>query len=245
MICESKIAVMQKKTKVALITIGSIIALGVIAAIAVPPIYSNFVSRNAADRPSVTASSGDSSSEGSSSDSGSDYAGTWNIKTGSEAGYRLNEVLNGTDVVVTGRTSDVTGTLTIDDDNKTLSAAEIEVDVTTIKTDNDRRDNYFRTNTVNTAENPKGTFKLTKPVTLKEELTGSAVVTAEVTGDLTLNGVTKEVTLNVDVAKKGSNIQVAGVIPITFADYNIEAPSLGFVSVEPTGDVEFQLLASK
>ena len=146
---------------------------------------------------------------------------------------------------MTGRTSDVTGTLTIEDDNKTLSAAEIEVDVTTIKTDNDRRDNYFRTNTVKTAENPKGTFKLTKPVTLKEELTGSAVVTAEVTGDLTLNGVTKEVTLNVDVAKNGSNIQVAGVIPITFADYNIEAPSLGFVSVEPNGDVEFQLLASK
>ena len=83
---------MQKKTKVTLITIFSIVALGVIAAFAVPPIYSSIVSGNAADKPSVTASSGDSSSEGNSSDSGSYYAGTWNITTGSEAGYRLNQL---------------------------------------------------------------------------------------------------------------------------------------------------------
>nr|WP_245542796.1 hypothetical protein [Pseudoclavibacter soli] len=33
----------------------------------------------------------------------------------------------------------------------------------------------------------------------------------------------------------------AGSIPITFADFGVTAPSLGFVSVEDHGEVEFLL----
>jgi hypothetical protein len=35
--------------------------------------------------------------------------------------------------------------------------------------------------------------------------------------------------------------QVSGSIPITFEDYGVEAPSLGFVEVEDQGFVEFLL----
>ncbi len=34
-------------------------------------------------------------------------------------------------------------------------------------------------------------------------------------------------------------------IPITFADFGVEAPSLGFVKVEPQGFVEFELNLTK
>lgn len=36
-------------------------------------------------------------------------------------------------------------------------------------------------------------------------------------------------------------MQVIGSIPITFADFDVEAPSLGFVTVEDEGSIEFSL----
>jgi hypothetical protein len=43
----------------------------------------------------------------------------------------------------------------------------------------------------------------------------------------------------------GEGGQVAGSIPITFADFGVEAPNLGFVSVEPDGFVEFSLTIAR
>ena len=67
------------------------------------------------------------------------------------------------------------------------------------------------------------------------------VQTVQATGDLTLAGVTKTVTVELQAVLNGETGQVAGAIPITFADYGVEAPNLGFVSVEPQGSVEFSL----
>ncbi len=43
----------------------------------------------------------------------------------------------------------------------------------------------------------------------------------------------------------GDGGQLSGSIPITFADYGVTAPSLGFVTVEKTGSVEFLLNLEK
>jgi hypothetical protein len=37
---------------------------------------------------------------------------------------------------------------------------------------------------------------------------------------------------------------VSGSIPVTFSDYGVEAPSLGFVSVQDKGTVEFLVKAT-
>jgi hypothetical protein len=39
----------------------------------------------------------------------------------------------------------------------------------------------------------------------------------------------------------GASGQVAGSIPITFSDFGVDAPNLGFVKVEDSGAVEFSL----
>jgi hypothetical protein len=36
-------------------------------------------------------------------------------------------------------------------------------------------------------------------------------------------------------------VQVIGSVPVTFADFGVEAPSLGFVTVEDEGSIEFSL----
>ena len=68
------------------------------------------------------------------------------------------------------------------------------------------------------------------------------VQTVSATGDLTIAGVTRSVTVELEAVLNADGGQVAGSIPITFADFGVEAPNLGFVSVEPDGFIEFSLV---
>lgn len=243
----------MKKSQKILIGVGAgVIALGVAAAIAGPMIYRDVIAAPAADTPSLTASESTESTGSSATDDTSTdtldataLAGAWSVSDGSEAGYRVDEVLNGTDVTVTGRTDDVTGTFTIGDTGLTLDAAELTVDVASIATDSDNRDEYFRSQAMNVSEYPTATFTLTEPVTLDSAPASGEVVKTQATGELTLAGKTQTVTAEIELKSDGTTAEIAGSIPITFADFGVEAPSLGFVSVEDSGSVEFQLTAAK
>ena len=70
---------------------------------------------------------------------------------------------------------------------------------------------------------------------------GDGATDVQLTGDLTIRDVTQQVTVDAQVAASGDTVQVVGSVPVTFADFGIEAPSLGFVTVEDTGAVEFDL----
>jgi polyisoprenoid-binding protein YceI len=225
---------MSRRAKILLAIAGGLVLLAVIAAFAVPRIYASVMEDSAAEAPSVSLEP-----ETSTVEDASDLTGTWTVGEGSYAGYRLDEVLNGTDVTVTGRTEQVTGELTID--GLTLSAATITVDMASIATDNGNRDEYFRNDALETDQYPEATFVLTEPV----EATGAPVAgetqTLSVTGELTVHGVTQTVTAELEAGLSGDGGQIAGSIPITFEDFGVTPPDLGFVSVEPTGFIEFLL----
>ncbi|MGO3147419.1 MAG: YceI family protein [Leucobacter sp.] len=240
---------MKKLHKVLLTSGVCLLAFGVVVAVVGPPLYRDFIAPPAAEAPTIT---GDPSlAEGleDTAESGplslEEISGTWDITDGSTAGYRVNEVLNGTDVTVTGRTSEVTGSLTISADGRTLEAAEFTVDVASIETDRSQRDAYFREQAINVAEYPEASFALTEPVTVETVPDAGEVVTVDATGELTIAGVTKQVTVSIEVRSDGSTTELAGSIPVTFSDFGVRAPSLGFVKVEDHGFVEFQLTAAK
>ncbi|UOQ61758.1 YceI family protein [Leucobacter rhizosphaerae] len=235
----------MKKSQKVLIGVGvGVLIVGGAAAIAGPIIYRDFIAPPAAEAPSLSADEDVMNPSAGALDPTA-LAGTWEVADASEAGYRVDEVLNGTDVTVTGRTDQVEGRFTIDATGLTLEAAELTVDVASITTDSDQRDAYFRDQALRASENPTATFTLTSPVTLESAPDSGDVVQAEATGDLTIAGVTQTVTATVEVQSDGTTAAIAGSIPITFADFGVEAPSLGFVSVEPTGFVEFQLTADR
>jgi polyisoprenoid-binding protein YceI len=167
----------------------------------------------------------------------SDTDGTWNITSGSSAGYRVHEVLNGADVIVAGTTDQVTGSVDISGGD--LSAGHVTVDVASIATDQPRRDSYFRDHVMDVATQPTATFAVTAPADLPE-LTGTPV-TVSVAGDLTLAGTTQPVQADLSVVRTADGVEVSGSIPVTFADYGVDAPSLGFVRVDDAGAVEFFL----
>ncbi|MGB6182451.1 MAG: YceI family protein [Rhodococcus sp. (in: high G+C Gram-positive bacteria)] len=168
--------------------------------------------------------------------------GEWTVTAGDEAnptsaGYTVAEVLNGTDVTVVGTTADVSGSATIADQQ--LTAGEIVVQTATITTDSDRRDNQFRGNIFDVANNPTATFTVTSPVDLSSVPTDGTTATVTMDGTLTLKGQTRDVSVETEVLRSGETVVASGSIPVTWSDYGIEPPSLGFVTVAPSGSVDF------
>ncbi|MFE6965093.1 YceI family protein [Agromyces sp. NPDC057679] len=228
---------MQKRTKIITASIlAGVLTLGATAAIAGPVIYRDLVVGEADAAPSVTVAPTETADA---SGAPADLSGAWVVADGSFAGYRVDEVLNGTDVTVTGRTEEVTGDLAVD--GLTLTAASFTVDVASIATDSGNRDDYFRSTAMRADEFPTAGFVLTEPITVATAPAAGEVQQVTATGELTLAGVTRPVTVELEAVLNGAGGQVAGSIPITFADFAVEAPDLGFVSVEPDGFVEFSL----
>ena len=110
----------------------------------------------------TNASSAVSTPDQGASTVGRDPGGLWRVTDGSTVGYRVNEVLFGQKSEAVGRTSDVTGSVTVK--NVKLSAAEFVVDMTTVTSDQSRRDDQFNGRIMETATYPTASFKLTAPV---------------------------------------------------------------------------------
>ncbi len=223
---------LRKRTKVIIGISAGVVVVAAAAVIAGPVIYANTVNGQAAAAPSLSASS-------SGTLDAEDADGTWTSTGSSYAGYRVHEVLQGNDVNVVGRTKDVEGTAVVDDGS--LTKATVTVQVAKITTPESARDEYFRSTALQTDEYPTATFELTKPVDVSKALDGSTQ-DVTLTGTMDLHGVEQPVTADAQVAVgKGGTVQVAGTVPITFADYGVKAPSLGFVTVDGKGSVEFSL----
>jgi hypothetical protein len=90
---------------------------------------------------------------------------------------------------------------------------------------------------------PDATFTLTTPITFDEAPERGESVDVSATGDLTLHGVTKSVTIPLQARWNGATIQVVGSLDIAFAEYGITAPSFAdFVSVQDHGTIELSLV---
>jgi polyisoprenoid-binding protein YceI len=198
--------------------------------------------------------SGTTATTGSSTSTGSGLDGTWTVDqsigsfgdfTSSYAGFRVQEQLVGIGAkTAVGRTPKVTGSLTLE--GTTVPKASFEVDMTTLTTDDSRRDNAIRTQAIETERFPKATFMLTQPIELGSIPADGEQIKVDATGDLTLHGVTKTVTIPLEAQRKGDVIVVIGSLEIPFADYSISQPRAASVlSVEDKGTFEVQLFLTR
>lgn len=165
-----------------------------------------------------------------------ELSGTWKVAAGSQAGYRVDEVLNGQNATVVGRTSQVTGEAAIA--GTRLTAAGIVVDMNSLVTDSDSRDRQFQS-ILKTLDFPTSTFTLTEPVEVGALAGGTSSVSA--VGELSIAGVTRAVTASLKAQTVAAGVQVQGSIPVVFSDFGIDAPNFGFVKVEGSGSVEMLL----
>jgi|SoiMethySBSTD1v2_1073268.scaffolds.fasta_scaffold733794_1 polyisoprenoid-binding protein YceI len=179
---------------------------------------------------------------------GASPAGTWTVQQGDEvfAGYRVTEQFAGETIEKTavGRSRAVSGTVVVTaaGQGATISEASVEVDMAQLTSDSDRRDNRLRGDGLETDEFPTATFELTQTIELAAAPELGVPFDVQATGNLTLHGVTKEVTIPLSVRWSGEFIDVAGQLPIVLGDFQINPPNVGgFVSVAEDGILELQL----
>jgi len=163
-----------------------------------------------------------------------DFSDSW-------VGYRVDETLAGNRAnTAVGRTPDVTGTLTMS--GTQITAVQVNADLTSLKSDDNRRDGQLQRQALETARFPQATFKLTSPIQLSAAPADGRTITATATGELTLHGVTKMVQVPIEARLSGDVATVVGSLEIQFADYSVEQPtSFAVLSIEDHGTMEFQV----
>jgi polyisoprenoid-binding protein YceI len=165
----------------------------------------------------------------------SDYTASW-------VGYRVQEQLVsiGANTAV-GRTPRVSGSLTLS--GTVISSVDITADLTALKSDEAARDFELTTKAIDTNAYPTATFESTAPIDLGTLPADGTVARVTATGDFTLHGVTRPVSIDLQALRQGGVIAVTGSMNVQFADYGFQSPtSFAVVSVRDHGIMELHLL---
>jgi polyisoprenoid-binding protein YceI len=168
-----------------------------------------------------------------------------NTYTSAFVGYRVQEELASVGAKTAfGRTPDVTGSLTIDGTEAT--EATFTATLTSLQSDDGRRDGQLKNQAIQTAQFPTATFTLTEPIDFGTIPTDESTVAVDATGNLTLHGVTKAVVIPLEAKLVGDTIVVTSLFDVVFADFGIQKPQSAVVlSVEDRGQMEVQLFFTK
>jgi len=124
-------------------------------------------------------------------------------------------------------------------------SGDFTVDLTTVASDDDRRDNQFHGRIMNTGTFPTATFVLGEPVDFGSVPGDLEQITVPVSGQLTMHGVTNDIAVDLLARRNGAGIEVNGTIPIAFSDYDINNPSGGPAQVGDDGEIELLLILTR
>lgn len=214
----------------------TVVALVVLVVLVVggPFVFIHFIEGKAPAQLRLTSAGANGSSSGS-----VPLDGRWVVSSGSVVGYRVKEVLFGQDNTAVGRTSDVTGSLSIT--GTSVSAASFTVQMATVKSDFSQRDGQFKGRIMDVAAYPTARFVLSRPIKVGQPAASGVIKTLPASGVLTLRGQAREVTFQVQCRHVGTLVQVLGSVPIVFSRWGIPNPSFGFVTTQDHGTLEFLL----
>ena len=219
------------------------LVLALVAVVGGPWVYINVIKEDAPDALTLEPAELSVASETSVVAGESGLEGDWLLGSDSVVGYRVKEILFGQSTEGVGRTSEITGSLTIEDD--AVVGAEFEVAMATLVSDSDRRDRQVNNRILETSTYPTAMFRLTSPISLTPEALAGADFSVTADGELTLRGVTKAVSVDLVARLVDGLIEVNGQIEIVFTDWQIPDPSVSGISVESSGLLEFLLRFSR
>jgi polyisoprenoid-binding protein YceI len=149
-----------------------------------------------------------------------------------------------------GTIGNASGQITVDPSHPSQAKGTVKVEVATIKTGIDLRDEHTRNESwLDAAKHPSAEFVITK-VSGVEKLKAGESVDATVNGKFTLHGVTKDVTTKAKVrwtpaeAGKPDSLRVVGSFTIKLKDHNVSIPSIVALKVSPDIVVNIDLRAT-
>ena len=173
--------------------------------------------------------------------------GTWTLASDgtSFVGYRVKEELAGFGTfTAVGRTSNIQANLIFD--GSTITDVNVTADLTGLSSDSTMRDGQLRRQGIQTDTYPTATFTLTEPIALASVPAEGETISATATGDFTLHGVTRSVSIPLQGQLTNGRVVVVGSLDIAFADYGIEKPtSARVLGIEDSGSMELQLVLQR
>jgi polyisoprenoid-binding protein YceI len=161
---------------------------------------------------------------------------------GSFVGYRIEEELVSVGATMAvGRSPEVGGELELD--GTTVVAARITGDLTALESDDGRRDARVRSTF---AGDGTASFELDEPLQIGAIPAPGEVVETTGRGTLTIEGVSREVTVALQATTRGERLVVAGATVMTLADFGVAVPTAPLVlGVSDEATLEWQLFLSR
>jgi polyisoprenoid-binding protein YceI len=142
-----------------------------------------------------------------------------------------------------GRTANITGTVVADPAAPAQASVDVSVDLTSLDTGNGLRNQHMREKYLQTDRFPKATFKSVS-VVAPPSIATSQPADLTITGDFTLHGVTKRVTIPVKATLLADGrIHVISAFQVRMPDYGIEVPKNVLVTVDDAVGVRMDLFA--
>lgn len=176
---------------------------------------------------------------------------TWTVSNTSKATVRVREQLVGVNLpsdavlVATG----ATGTFAVMDDGTFSPDSKIGFDMSTLASDSRQRDDFVKSDTLQTRQFPKAEFVPMKTTGLTLPMPTSGEFTFKLTGHMTIKGKTKEVTFDAQAKRSGNELTATATAAPAwkFADFGMTAPAVPFrvVSIVDELRVIVDLLATR
>jgi polyisoprenoid-binding protein YceI len=229
-----------------------VIAAAVLVALAGGGVYVYFFSSLRSSPQQLSLGSASPSATASVSAAG--LAGTWTVASGSQAGYRVNELFVGqtTKHQAVARTSGVSGGMIMAGDATTgyqISSITITANLTGLHSvdqvagrDVTQRD-FIVSRQMNLQQFPDAQFTASS-VSIPGPVSGSKV-SSTFSGSLTIHGVTKTVSATVQSQVSGARIEVAGSVTTDMADFGVTPPQIGFTTVDSQVVIDFDIFLTK
>jgi polyisoprenoid-binding protein YceI len=173
------------------------------------------------------------------------------ISERSEAAYFADEELASLGVPSTakGATKDITGTFYLTEDGLDLDPSQessFTVDLTTITSNESRRDNRVQNDALQTSQFPTATFTATSVTGYDPAIPEGEEQTLALTGMMDLHGVQKELTWELKARRQGDVITALATVNFLYADFDITPPNIaGFVSVADDVTLQVEVVAQR
>lgn len=166
--------------------------------------------------------------------------GTWLVQPGSlpnytSVGFTFEELLPSDRRTTSGSTRGVRGSIEVRD-NKLLSG-RIEVDMTSLSTDTERRDVSIKNRIFHTDKFPIASFEVTSETDLSEIPADGLTGEASVTGKLTIMGNSQTLTQPFTFLRSGDELIASATIPINRLDYGVETPEFVAAKIAEEGEL--------
>lgn len=154
------------------------------------------------------------------------------VPASSVARYRVREQLAGfsfpNDAV--GATSSIEGTVLFDEEGRVIAdGSSIRVNVSTLRSDQSRRDNFLRMSSLQSQRFPYVTFQPVEVTGLPHPLPSEGSAEIVIAGDLTIRNVTRRVEWTGTAHFRPDGMRVEASVAVTFAQFQMDKPRVATV----------------